>query len=309
MRYLNPVKLKFIFLSILLLTSCAIKRPTPDFKELQELENVNSSPVESSSSDTQMEFPITPGASAPSAEKMASKRPGITLVLGGAGVASFATVGLLKRLKSEGIKVDLIVASGWPSVFALGYGFLRTVHDLEWFAMRLEEVDFKKLGSGKKEKDLGTVSKLVESFFKKSDIKEARLPLVLVTRDIESGNSDVYDSGNWSEALLKTFAVPGLYRPFPEKRFEGIPLGVGEAQKRTNSPVFVIRMYSDYFAFSKEKPQTLAAFQNALKEEASRGDLNLEVKLSGGPLDYSKKRAAILAGSQVGGQIAKRLSQ
>lgn len=301
MRYLSCVKFFLFFFTLLSLTSCAIKRPTPDFKELQELEAINSSPVETPS-DTQIEFPITPGASVPANEQTSTKRPGIALVLGGAGVASFATVGLLKRLKSEGIKVDLIVASGWPSIFALGYGFLRSVHDLEWFAMRLQDVDFKKLGSG-------SVSKLVESFFKKGDLKDTRVPVVVITRDLESGKSVLFDSGNWIEALSKAFAIPGLYQPVSNKRLEPIPLGVGEAQKRSSSPVFVVQMYSDYLALPEGKSDFLADFQKSLKEEASQGDFNLEVKVGGGPLDFSKKRAAIVAGAQVGGQIAGKLTK
>jgi len=300
MRYLNTVK-PFLLFFLVFLTSCAIKRPAPDFKELQELEAVNSSPVESPS-DSQMEFPITPGASAPSSEQTSTKKPGITLVLGGAGVASFATVGLLKRLKSEGIKVDLIVASGWPAVFALGYGFLRSVHDLEWLAMRLQDVDLKKLSSG-------SISKLIESFFKKNDLQETRVPVVVVTRDLDSGKLDLIDSGPWREALLKAFAIPGLYRAFPDKKLESIPLGVAEAQKRSTSPIFVVQMYSDYLALPKGKSDFLADFQKSLKEEASRGDFNLDIKLGGTPLDLSKKRAAIVAGAQVGGQIASKLNK
>jgi hypothetical protein len=132
---------KPIFLCLLvlemLLSSCAIKRPNTDYSVFEQNSGPNSTPVESAH-DNQLEFPMTPGAAATPAEGVGVKKPGITLVLGGAGVASFATVGLLKRLKNEGIKIEMIVASGWPAVFALGNGFMKSVHDLEWFAMRLQ---------------------------------------------------------------------------------------------------------------------------------------------------------------------------
>ncbi|NBT59026.1 hypothetical protein EBT16_09615, partial [bacterium] len=205
---------KFFLLTVLL-ASCAIKRPAQDFKKFQDLEAQNSTPLEERS-ESQMEFPVTPGLAATPQENPSTKRPGITLVLGGAGVASYATVGLLKRLKTEGVKIDLIVASGWPAVFATGYGLLKSVHDLEWFAMRLEETDFKKACSVKGSEELGEISKLIESFFKKSELQETRIPIVIVPGNTEREGSGAFDSGDWATPLLRTVALPGLYRKFPE---------------------------------------------------------------------------------------------
>ena len=305
------------------LTSCAFKRPQPDFKTFQDLENINSSRVEENS-DNQLEFPVTPGGTANSSENPTSKRPGITLVLGGAGVSSFATVGLLKRLKNEGVKVDLIVASGWPALFSVAYGFFKSTHDLEWFAMRLDETDFKKICNLKKKEELGTFSSLVESFLKKSDLKESRIPIVIVANNSEKEPMGPSDSGDWKAPLLKTMALPGMYRGFPvlEKKhssqsFDLDALGVNEAKKRQAAPIFVVQMYDDYLEFfkvpNKKEDQLslratfLAALRKSIKEETSQADKAYQVALKASPFDFSKKRAAILSGSAVGAQIIKSL--
>ncbi|NBX76195.1 MAG: hypothetical protein EBQ92_06540 [Proteobacteria bacterium] len=314
----------FCFYLILSLSACAIKRPTPDFKPFQDLENVDSSPVQTDS-DTRMEFPITPGAAAGNSESSFAKKPGITLVLGGAGVASFATVGLLKRLKKEGVKIDLIVATGWPAVFALGYGFFKSVHDLEWFAMRLQSEDFEKACKLKKGEDEGELSKLIESFLKKKDLRDSQTPVILVVGNTEKEKQGVFDSGEWVEPILKTLAVPGLYRSFPEQEssslqaFDLQALGVSEAKKRGAYPVFAVQMYSDYIGFSKsakESPKKptirnvfLASLRKNIREELAQAEGAFQVELKASPLDFSQKRAAILAGSVQAAQILKRIGQ
>ncbi len=311
-------------LLILNLSACAIKRPGSDLKTFQDLENVDSSPVQVDS-DTRMEFPVTPGAAAGSSEGSFAKKPGITLVLGGAGVASFATVGLLKRLKMEGVKIDLIVASGWPALFALGYGFFKSVHDLEWFAMRLQNEDFEKACNLKKGEEEGALSKLIESFLKKKDLRDSQTPIVIVAGNTEKEKQGVFDSGEWVDPVLKTLAVPGLYRNFPEqdisvpKSFDLQSLGVSEAKKRGAYPILAVQMYSDYINFSKgskENPKKptirnifLASLRKNIREELAQAEGAFQVELKAAPLDFSQKRAAILAGSVQAAQMLKRIGQ
>ncbi|NBT58926.1 hypothetical protein EBT16_09105 [bacterium] len=310
---------KNFFVSLLLIaffvSACAIKRSKPDFKTFEELEQT----------DTQMEFPITPGGKTTPSETALTKKNGITLVLGGAGIASFATVGLLKRLKTEGVKVDLIVASGWPAMFALAYGSFKSVHDLEWFAMRLQSEDFEKACRIKKGTDLGSLSKLVESFLKKKELQDSQIPIVIVAGNTENEKQGVFDSGDWSTPLLKTLPLPGLYRGFPEQNgsFPGVfdlqSFGVSEARKRGASPIFVVNMYSDYLNFFKDSSQKenpekptirkifLASLRKNIREEAGQADGVFEVELKGNPLDFSRKRAAFLAGSQKAVQIIRKI--
>lgn len=311
----------FILLSV---SACAIKRPQTDFKSFEEMEKADSSPVESSS-DSTMEFPVTPGGKATTGEASFAKKAGITLVLGGAGISSFATVGLLKRLKTEGVKVDLIVASGWPALFALAYGFFKSVHDLEWFAMRLQSEDFEKACKINKRSEIGQVSKLIQSFLKKKDLNESQIPLVLVAGNSENEKQGVFDSGEWESPLLKTISLPGLYRRFPEQDssfpnvFDLESFGVSEAKKRGASRIFVVNMYPDYLNFFKDKKESsqkqtiqnvfLASLRKSIRTELAEADGVLQVELKANPLDFTRKRAALFAGSTQALQIIRKLTK
>jgi len=314
-RILIPV------LTLFFLSGCVLGRKRADFTQFEKLENQNSTKVESSQNN-QMEFPITPGATASYGEKPEVQGQSVTLVLGGAGVASFATVGLLKRFKEEGIKIDSIVASGWPALFALGYGSLKSVHDLEWFAMRLQDQDFSKACSVKRKQEVGELSKFIQEFLKIEDLKDTRIPIVLMTNNTELGEEHAYESGDWRSPLLRTMSLPGLYRPFPKEEgiknsFQIKALDVAEARRKGNSPIIVLNMYSDYLEYFKVSRKEagdsayraifLGTFRRSLREEMANSSHSASIDLKTGPLDFSKKRAAIFAGSSAASKIIKKL--
>jgi NTE family protein len=294
-----------------LLSSCAIKRPRTDFSQFQETEKAPYS-TSSYGSENELDFSITPGLTANTTDKAERKRPGITLVLGGAGVASFATVGLLKRLQKERVQIDGVIASGWPALFALGFGYLKSVHDLEWFSMRLKSEDFKKSGR-KPPKDNLEVSGLIESFFKNKNLEDSKIPLLIVAANSEEEKLGVYDSGSWKTAFLKTVSFPGLYRkignnPLMPSSYRLEVLGVEEARKRQASMIIAVEMYSDALDFIP-KDAFSGSVKKSLKEEFSKADLHYSVKLNRNPLDFSQKRSAILSGQKVAQEIIKEMSK
>lgn len=295
-----------------LVSSCAIKRPGTDFSRFQDLDKNPYSQAVDSDSDNELDFSITPGLSAGTSEKAEKKRPGVTLVLGGAGVASFATVGLLKRLQKERIPIDGIVASGWPAIFALGFGYLKSIHDLEWFSMRLKSEDFKKSGQ-KPPTDNLEVSSFIESFLKNKNLEDSKVPLLIVAANSEEEKVGVYDSGPWKTALLKTVSFPGLYRKI--KKSSSMPasyqlevLGVEEAKKRQASVVIAVEMYGDAIEFIPTDA-FLGSVKKSLKEEFSKANFHYSVKLNRNPLDFTQKRSAILSGQKVAQEIIGQLAK
>lgn len=300
-----------ILLSGFLLSSCAIKRPKTDFSQFEGSEEKPYSSVVAPS-ESELDFSITPGIPASTGERTERKRPGVTLVLGGAGVASFATVGILKRLQKERIPIEGIVASGWPALFSLGYGYLKSIHDLEWFSMRLKSEDFKKSGVNAP-KDNSEVSGLIASFLKEKNIEDSKVPLLIVAGNSEEERMGVYDSGPWKTAFLKTVSFPGLYRKI--KKSSSMPtsyqlevLGVEEAKKRQSSMVIAIEMYGDTLDFIP-KDAFSGSVRKSLREEFSKADRHYSVKMNQNPLDFSQKRSAILIGQKVAQEIIQDLGK
>lgn len=255
-----------------------------------------------------------------------SPKTRITLVLGGAGVASFATVGVLKRFQEEGIDIDLIVSTGWPTLFSLGYSFMKSVHDLEWFAMRLQEKDFYKAGifegSDKGYAAHDVLSNLIQNSFKQKELGEGRIPVVISAGNTELSGQEIFDHGDWKTPLLMTMSVPGIYRPYPQSpdreaisSLQGID--VGEAVKRGAKTVVAINMYPDYFKHLKtEKKDTsdsvfrklyLSQLKKTIAAETKDlpyvGTITLDVPVN----DFASKRVAIFAGYREATRLSRLL--
>jgi NTE family protein len=250
----------------------------------------------------------------------------ITLVLGGAGVASFATVGLLKRLREENIDVESVVATGWPALFAVGYGFTRSIHDLEWFAMRVQEKDLFRSSFWdlrRQEANQEQLQEFLAKAFGQRDLEESTVPLVIAVTNTETAQPVAYDRGEWREPVLKTMAVPGIFRPYPQEggreyiaSLRG--LDVDEALRRGAQIVVAVEMYDDYLKeLGKDlnrgqmggektfRQLYLTQLRTSLKRELELANGSGSGRLGKPPIDLQAKRAAIQAGYNEGKRLAR----
>lgn len=267
----------------------------------------------------------TPG-DAPDEKGFGGRGKRVALVLGGTGVASFATVGLLKKLFEEGIQVDLIVATGWPALFSLADGFSKSVHDLEWFATRLEERDFQRMGEADFRRDIDPseiLPSIVLKSFPQTLLNQSRIPVVIAATNTDMGEPDVYGSGDWKEPLLRTVSVPGIYRRFSPDAgttwIDGVQgLEVREALRRGATKVIAVSMYDDFTRWlpttgKKEEELARRLYANQIKksnqESVKLAHLYTSIVLKKDPTDFSAKRSAILAGYREGGRIIKNLRE
>lgn len=310
--------LLFLFIPLVSCTKHRVK--TPD---------TQTPPYAQEETATKKEEPLIPPV--PSATPVEPPKPSvgdsyhIGLVLGGAGVSSFATVGLLKRFQEEGIIVDYIVSTGWPSLFSLAFAYMKSVHDMEWFAMRLNEKDFYKVGVFNPETGYAShekLSGLIENAFQQRGLEEGKVPVIISATNTEPGDAEISDRGDWRVPLLKTMSVPGIYKPYPSNHstewissLQGID--VEEGIKRGAKTIVAVEMYEDYFRFLKggKKDSSDQVFRklylNQLKKtiakELSSATFTGKISLQGTATDFSQKRAAIFAGYKEGARLARQI--
>lgn len=251
----------------------------------------------------------------------------ISLVLGGAGVASYATVGMLKKFNEEGIEIEFIVATGWPTVFALANSFLKSVHDLEWFATRLDKDGFEKMGSVDFRKEIDprdALPKIIVDSFSQTLLNQGRVPVVIAATNTDLGEPDVFGSGEWKEPLLRTVSVPGIYRKFPTERgtgwIQGIQsMDVREAVRRGAGVVVAVSMYDDFVQGLSKKPARgddellrrvyAAQIRKSTQEAIRQAAISATISLQKDTTDFSAKRSAILAGYREAARIVKKLRE
>lgn len=268
--------------------------------------------------------PKPPEVKPPDAGVRPVEKVHVALALGGAGVASFATVGLIKRLHEEGVIIDYIVATGWPALFALGYGFKDSIHNFEFFAMKIGQKDFYKTGLF----DLGNdaakqdqLSETIDREFRQREFSDSKLPVVISALNTDLAQPERFDRGEWKDALLKTMSVPGIFRPYPKNDVEWASslsgIDVDEALRRGAKHVIAVEMYGDYFKQLSDNRKDagdkafrkiyLGQLKASLKREMKLTPFAADIVLNRPPNDFSAKRAAIQAGYREAARLLRQL--
>jgi predicted acylesterase/phospholipase RssA len=299
------------------LAGCAAKRPHPHPQPLPGDRTEMPKPGADPTAKIEPPSPFTPAQPNVPPKK---ETPSLALVLGGAGIASFATVGLLKRFHEEGIKIDYIVTTGWPSLFVVANGFLRSVHDVEWFAMRLQDRDFKGLASFEKddEVDRGRISSLLQNTFQGKSLSQVSTPVIVSAKNTDLGKPETFESGEWEFPLMKTMSIPGLYREYPTTDdLTAQAIDVEEALRRGAKVVVAVEMYDDYIGLVKKgkKPLKdeparklyLTRLQSQLGSQMRTATVTGKIVLKEDPLAFGAKRRAIYLGYREGTRLARQL--
>lgn len=308
---------------MLLLSACASKRTRPGVPPL--IEPRPSDQVSRPVPTDPIHLPPPPDStSAIPDENAESHSSGVVIVAGGAGVASFGLIGILKRFKEERIKVDGIVATGWPTIVALGNGYLKSIHDVEWLASRLTESDLQGAGSfvdDKKLLDTGRFPKIFERDFGSREINESRTPLVIAAVNTDVGKPDSYDRGGWRYPFGKTMSIPGIYRDAPDDLSDSEmkdlqAIDIREASRRSKV-ILVLNFYEDFFSAVEQSKRKLAAtafmksyvkhLKKDFSEQAKEASLVGKVTLNKDFDNLANLRLAIVTGYQEGKRLAKEL--
>ena len=186
------------------------------------------------------------GFSAKAQTKTEKKIPKIGLVLSGGGAKGLAHIGVLKVIDSLGIKIDYIAGTSMGAVigglYASGYSgkqldsifhevdFDKLINDdlpraskafyerdnAERYAVKLPFDDFKiKLPSAlsRGQNTYNLFSTLTLSINETSDFSKLPIPFFCISTNVETGNQVVLESGDLTQSIMASSALPSLYQP------------------------------------------------------------------------------------------------
>lgn len=142
------------------------------------------------------------------------KKRKISLVLGGGVARGFAHIGVLKVLKREGIPIDMVVGTSIGAL--IGAAFCADI-DLAFLEKKTQEVSLKNLFDfgiprlglieGRK------LEKLIREIIGERHFQDLRLPLSVVTTDINNGVEVVYRKGLLWPVIKASCSIPGIFNP------------------------------------------------------------------------------------------------
>jgi NTE family protein len=200
-------------------------------------------------------------------------RPFLGIALGGGGVRGAAHVGVLQELDSAAVKIDMVAGVSAGAVIGAMYAYSLDGKWVEehfrdiWSSTTFEGMASKRFivngppnsythGIKKTltEHVLAIMSLHKSSIIKNDQLREVlellmpvrtfedmKIPLKIVSTDIETGNDLISDEGDLIEALVKSCAIPGVMEPIKEGDRLIVDGGVGMP-----IPVPVLRDLCDF---------------------------------------------------------------
>lgn len=145
---------------------------------------------------------------------MKPTRPKIGLALSGGAARGIAHIGVLKVLEENNFPIDFIAGTSMGSVIAGAYAAGMKISQLEQVALSINWRDASKVSFSR----LAIMSndpleKLLRRLMPIKDFSKMRIPLAVVTADIQTGKAVVFTTGDAVKAIKISCSVPGFFAP------------------------------------------------------------------------------------------------
>jgi NTE family protein len=142
------------------------------------------------------------------------KRRSVTLVLGGGSARGIAHIGVLKILEREKVPVSHIIGTSIGALVGASYSLGLTAKDMEELAThftwkRLFDPVVPRMGILGGERLETVIHELTDS----KKFSDCRIPLSIITTDIETGDEVVLKDGDLQKAIRASCSWPGIFNP------------------------------------------------------------------------------------------------
>ncbi len=147
-------------------------------------------------------------------ENFSKKEQKIGLALGGGAVLGAAHIGVLKAIDEMGIEIDCIAGTSIGAFVAGLYASGLDWRDIQEISENLNWLDISELSFS----NMGLLSnrkmgELIREKIGKVKLEDARIPIAMVTADIETLEKIVLTTGEVAKAAMASTCIPGVFIP------------------------------------------------------------------------------------------------
>ncbi|MDP2929417.1 MAG: patatin-like phospholipase family protein [Candidatus Omnitrophota bacterium] len=142
------------------------------------------------------------------------KKRSVVLVLGGGSARGLAHIGVLKVFEREKIPIHRIVGTSMGALIGASYSVGMSIKKMEEIAHEFNwrtvfDPTLPKMGllAGKK------LAKVVDDLTLNKSFEECRIPVAVVTTDIEKNERVVFQKGNLQKIICASCSWPGIFNP------------------------------------------------------------------------------------------------
>lgn len=138
----------------------------------------------------------------------------MALVLGGGSARGLAHLGILKVLEREKIPCGIVVGTSIGALIGAIYGLGIPIERAKERALKTNWKDLVKLRISKFGLSDGSgLEKIINEEIEYKNFENLKIPLAVVTTDIEKGEEVVFTSGPLSRIILASCSLPGIFAP------------------------------------------------------------------------------------------------
>ncbi|MBS0285859.1 MAG: patatin-like phospholipase family protein [Proteobacteria bacterium] len=146
----------------------------------------------------------------------------VALVLGGGGARALAQAGVMDVLEENNIPIDLIVGSSAGSIIGALYADNPSSHNLRRKVLPLRKWDLLDVDWSAGVRMFWNITgpvqgtalrEFIDNNIKAKSFSELKIPLVVVTTDVNKGETFAIQSGPLGPALHASSAIPMLFAP------------------------------------------------------------------------------------------------
>ncbi|MDP3791964.1 MAG: patatin-like phospholipase family protein [Candidatus Omnitrophota bacterium] len=142
------------------------------------------------------------------------KKRSVVLVLGGGSARGLAHIGVLKVLEREKIPIHRIVGTSMGALIGAAYSVGVSVKKMEGIALKFNwktifDPTLPRMGllAGKK------LEKVVNELTENKSFADCRIPLAIVTTDIERNERVIFQKGHLQKIVCASCSWPGIFNP------------------------------------------------------------------------------------------------
>lgn len=147
-------------------------------------------------------------------EFLKKNRKKITLVLGGGSARGIAHVGVLRVFERENIPIDHIVGTSMGALIGAAYATGMSIKEMEdkahgFSVNKLLDPTIGAMGLLAGNRLEKTIISLIDS----KTFADCKIPMAVVTTDIETGDQIIHQSGDLIKIIRATCSWPGIFAP------------------------------------------------------------------------------------------------
>lgn len=142
------------------------------------------------------------------------KKRSVVLVLGGGSARGLAHIGVLKVMEREKIPIHRVVGTSMGALIGAAYAVGVPIKKMETLALKFNwrtvfDPTIPKMGllAGKK------LEKVVAELTEHKSFEDSKMPLAIVTTDIEKNERVVFQKGNLQKVICASCSWPGIFNP------------------------------------------------------------------------------------------------